>query len=732
MTKFKILILFFFPTVLFSNSSMKKDTLHFEYDDLQISADSTHSIGVKRLNPVELDGIYAGRKSEIVELNNKLGNLAVNRSRNIFAKIAGINAWEGEFGGTQMSIGGRGLNPNRMSNFNTRQNGYDIAADALGYPESYYTPPSEALQRIEIVRGAAALQYGTQFGGFVNFKLKEGPKNKKLQVNLRQTSGSFGLFNSFNSIGGQIGKLNYYSYVQYKRGDGYRENSQFDHIGAYAGLTYQLNKKSNINLEFTKMNYLAKQPGGLTDDQAEDNSRQSFRDRNWFNVDWNILALEFNHKFNNSLSLNIRNFALMASRYSVGYLGLPTRVDDPNIPRDLIKGDYFNIGNESRLLYRYNLGSYYGALITGFRLYKGRTAQTQGFGTSGSDANFSFVQQNDRRYSDGSFPSMNASVFAENMINITDNFSITPGARLEFIENQANGFTSDFEYDQAGNVINEIVNDNSIDRSRMFLLYGVGLSYYLNQKFEIYSNFSRNYRAINFNDIWIVNPSQRIDENLSDERGYSIDLGLRGNVNSLVDYDLSLFYLSYDDRIGEDLRVDSTNFRTYRFRTNIAASRAFGVESFVEFDVLKLLGFKSNHFFSIYSNYSWIDARYMNSRSGIYDGNFVENSPQNILRLGANYAYKKFKMEFQLSYVSQHFTDAINSIETNNAIFGEIPSYMISDVDVSYDFKYFILNFGVNNLLNENYFTRRATGYPGPGILPSDGRNFYLTIDYQI
>ena len=34
---------------------------------------------------------------------------------------------------------------------------------------------------------------------------------------------------------------------------------------------------------------------------------------------------------------------------------------------------------------------------------------------------------------------------------------------------------------------------------------------------------------------------------------------------------------------------------------------------------------------------------------------------------------------------------------------------------------------GVNNLLNEIYFTRRATGYPGPGIIPSPNRNFYLT-----
>jgi len=33
----------------------------------------------------------------------------------------------------------------------------------------------------------------------------------------------------------------------------------------------------------------------------------------------------------------------------------------------------------------------------------------------------------------------------------------------------------------------------------------------------------------------------------------------------------------------------------------------------------------------------------------------------------------------------------------------------------------------VNNLFNTVYFTRRSSGYPGPGALPSDGRTFFMT-----
>ena len=94
----------------------------------------------------------------------------------------------------KLNIGGRGLDPNRTSNFNTRQNGYDMSADVLGYPESYYSPPAQkALEEIQIVRGAASLQYGTQFGGLVNF-IKNHHKNKVLEISNFRSTGFLAIF----------------------------------------------------------------------------------------------------------------------------------------------------------------------------------------------------------------------------------------------------------------------------------------------------------------------------------------------------------------------------------------------------------------------------------------------------------------------------------------------------------------------------------------------------------
>jgi Fe(3+) dicitrate transport protein len=54
------------------------------------------------------------------------------------------------------------------------------------------------------------------------------------------------------------------------------------------------------------------------------------------------------------------------------------------------------------------------------------------------------------------------------------------------------------------------------------------------------------------------------------------------------------------------------------------------------------------------------------------------------------------------------------------------------DFSLSYKYKRFKLETGINNVLNKNYFTRRATGYPGPGIIPSAPRNYYATLQINI
>jgi Outer membrane receptor for Fe3+-dicitrate len=137
-----ILLIAFASACLFGGAGAQTDsTKNAVLRELTISAGQEQTMGLGRLKSVEGVVVYEGKKSEVVSLRDITANLATNNPRQVFSRVAGLNIWESDGAGLQLGIGGRGLSPNRTSNFNTRQNGYDISADALGYPESYYTPP---------------------------------------------------------------------------------------------------------------------------------------------------------------------------------------------------------------------------------------------------------------------------------------------------------------------------------------------------------------------------------------------------------------------------------------------------------------------------------------------------------------------------------------------------------------------------------------------------------------
>lgn len=702
-----------------------------ELNPIEIIAKEDNAFSNDRLNNVEGTSIYAGKKNDVILMDKINANLATNNPRQIFAKVAGLNIWESDAAGLQMGIGGRGLSPNRTSNFNTRQNGYDMAADALGYPESYYTPPSESIERVEIIRGASSLQYGTQFGGVVNFVSKKGTKEKPFEFLSRQTVGSFGLFNSFNSIGGTVkNRLNYYAFYQYKKGNGWRNNAEFNQQTAYASLRYSINENLEISGDYTYMTYLAHQPGGLSDQMFVQNPQQSIRDRNWFQVNWNLFSLSLNYKITSKSELNIRNFGLVASRLALGFLGSINRAD-PLQERELISGFFKNFGNETRFLTRYKLKKSMGVFLVGTRYYRGETKTQQGEASNGSDADFNYLNPNNLENSDYTFPSKNFAAFAENIFYLNEKISITPGIRLENIQTSSAGYYKIRNTDFAGNVIYEETVFTESSFKRFVPLAGIGFSFKKSIGFEAYANISQNYRAINFSDMQIVNPNSRVNPNITDENGYNADLGFRGKYKNIFTYDVSFFMLKYNNRIGEILQTDETNFTVYRYRTNIADSRNIGVEFFVESDILKIFNDSTEHSLKLFLNSSIIDARYLASDESAINLNEVELVPKLNVKSGIAYSFNKFSIQSQFTYVSQQFSDATNSEFTSNAIYGIIPSYFVFDLSASFAFKRFKIEAGANNLTNEIYFTRRAVSYPGPGIIPAEVRNFYFTFQFR-
>lgn len=688
---------------------------------------SQSSFGVTRLKAVEGTAIYDGKKNEVIVMKDMNISLATNSSRQIFSKVPGINIWESDAAGIQLGIAARGLDPNRTSNFNTRQNGYDMSADALGYPETYYVPPAEAVDRIEVIRGAASLQYGPQFGGMVNYVLHRAPEDKKIEWTSYTTGGRYKLVSTFNSIGGTIKCFHYYGFYNYKQGESWRPNAGYKLHNAFASVGYQCSEKLSVNAEYTFSRYTAQQPGGLTDAQFEQNAGQSLRKRNWFAANWNILALSLNYKHSAFHQVNVRVWGFSGWRNAVGYLGPANRADDVTRNRDLIKDNYLNIGAEARYVWKYYIKKSLSSLLVGARFYRGQTKKSQGFGTNGSNADFGFV--NDSLISSAyTFPGMNVAVFAENVFNIANKVKIIPGIRFEHISTKADGY-----YRQTANdIVDSAEQYEQRAFKRSFVLLGLGISYNVWRNTELYANFSQNYRGITFTDMRVVRTSQLVDPDLQDEKGFNADLGYRGTINNWFNFDVSVFWLQYNNRIGQLQIVDSA-YNIYRYTTNVGTTRSLGTELFAEIDVLGAAGIArhtGNLVFYVSAGYT--NAVYVKSEYNNVAGNYVEFAPQVTVRGGITYRYKKFSTTISAAYTSLQHTDATNASFTPTAVNGTIPAYYVMDWNAQYSIKCIQLQAGINNLTNNIYYTRRAVSYPGPGIMPSEPLTFYFTLGIKL
>ncbi len=722
--------------------------------EVVVQAKKRELFQLRRLKDVEDLQINAGKKTEVVLVGQMIGNKSNSNARQVFAQVAGLNIYESTNCGLQLSIGGRGLDPNRTSNFNTRQNGYDISADVLGYPESYYTPPAEALEEIQIIRGAASLQYGTQFGGLINFKLKS-PSTRDIEIISRQSFDTNCGYSTFNSFSGTNGKFSHYTYINYKNNIGMapRENMSLESINAFTSLNYQLNEKTKIGLEYTHLSYLAQQAGGLTDVQFYEDATFSNRTRNWFRVNWNLLTAKFNHQLSKKSKISLIAWGMNSSRDAIGFrTDRVSQIDNFSEPRDLERGDFVNWGAEFRYLTEYEIDSKINStLLLGTKYYHARNAQRQGPGTRDADANFNFVDYpvaelpTELRQSDFDFPNLNLAAFGENIFYLNDKLSVTPGFRLEYIKTEANGTYRAVNRDLAGNALQDSTFVDQRSRERIILLGGVGISYKPKSFAEAYANISRNYRSVTFNDIRIINPSFQVDPNIKDEDGFTADFGFRGRVNKTISYDANVFGIWYNDIISEVQRVGTRinafgeevpAGRVVRYRSNIGNALIYGLESLVDWNIKESFFEQEKELrLNYYVNLAVTQSVFTSSEEPGVENNELPFVPNINLRTGLKAGYKNFLMDIQYSYLSEQYTDATNAPQDLNdnqsGIIGSIPAYGVFDISFSYRYQKWTLETGVNNLLNEIYFTQRATGYPGPGIIPALPRSFYATLQYQ-
>lgn len=663
------------------------------------AAEPLHVLG--HLPRVRNNVIYAGKKTEVILMDSVRANIARDIERQILGRIPGASFSETQGAGFPSNgVGFRGLDPTQSVEMHTQQNGVSIAADLFGYPETYYTPPSEALERIEVVRGAGSLAFGPQVGGALNYVVRSGQPHTSPTITLHQSGGSHGLANSFSALSGGRDMWTYYGFVHLRNEEGWRPNSDYRQVTAYGSARAQLTEKLGVSLEYTRHRNRIHMAGGLSDDQFAADASQSFRARNWLASPWSVAAARATLDVTRNVRLESVLSYLDSDRHLVwrNEDGGPA-APDAGEPRELERETFKNWMLESRLRVDHRLLGRAATLATGVRGGLNNMRRFEGAeGSTSGDFDMRIYGADWERAL--KFRTTNAAVFAEDLVSLTTRLSIAPGVRWEHVRSTASGYTdvaSTFE-----------------PRTYSYPLLGIGAQYITTGTTELYANASQAYRPVLYASLTPFGSVTGVDPDLHASRALNTDLGWRGTVRNRLKFDVGAFYLWYRDRIGTVAEPSGATLHA-----NVGDSEHRGVETYLEVDPLPGM--------DVFASMAYVDARYV---SGEFEGNRVELAPRVLARGGLTWSVKWLSSTIQVSHTSSSFGDASNAtVPTDDAVAGSIPAYSIADwsgrarIDARRE-----LTFGVNNVTNVRYFSKRTGEYPGPGILPGAARSAYAGI----
>lgn len=728
-TKTTLLFLLFATALLQAQNTTPDSIRSLQLKQVTVKGYRNQQRLLAQLPDVQGTYLNAGKKNEVINVQELPANLTEKTARQIFAKIPGAFVYDMDGSGNQVNIATRGLDPHRSWEYNIRQNGVVVNSDLYGYPASHYSMPMESIERIEMVRGSAALQYGATFGGMINYVTKQADTTRRFSFESINAGGSFGLASTYNAIGGKIGKFQYYAYAQYRQSDGYRNNGRSQANSQFARLQYDFSKKFMARVEFGRSNYRYRLPGPLTDSMFYADPRQATRSRNFYSPDIYVPSVTLEWKINNQTTLNLVTSAVLGTRSSVlfdNFANVPDKVIDP--VNNLYKSRFVDIDqfhsytSELRLLHHYQLGGRLKSVFAGGMRYINNDLhrRQRGPGTGGTDYDLSITGPFAR---DLHYLTQNVAFFAENLIYLTPKWSVSPGVRFEQGVTRMTGYLSYLDPAEVPNTI-----------KHHFPLFGITSEYKPNSRTRIYGGIVQAYRPALFKDIIPTSILERANKNLKDGQGYNAELGISSSVGNWLKFDITLFQLLNQNRLGNSLLTE--NGKNYIYKTNIGNSMHRGVEFNMEATAIQ----HPNGYISVFTSTSYLNARYQNASIAAGDkninisGNRVESAPQWISRNGLQMAYKSLAAVLQYSYVASTFADPLNTVKPSaNGAVGLVPAYGIWDFNSSYRFNSrFQLKLSINNLTNLQYFTKRPLFYPGPGIWSSDGRSVVVSFGIKL
>jgi Fe(3+) dicitrate transport protein len=676
-----------------------------------VVGENTTDDTVQPLFPEEVQGVrlYSGKKATVLDLD-ALPQIQTDNYRQAFAKVPGLLTSELS-NPSLLSLGYRGIgDPHESQNLLVLKDGLPFVVDLLGYPTVYYAPPFESLDRFEFVRGGAALMYGPQPSGALNYVTHEPRADRPAALSTQHVFGSDSLYSTYTTLDGTSGQLGYLLGFDHRQGDSFRhENSDYLLNGGSARFVLAASPSTRWGLDLDVYTADSGEPGGLTFNPAPgylnyDADRMATQLRyDRVRVERYVPVLSLDYAGWENASLAARVWGGHYSRFSKrqrnsggSAFGNVANLIDSNTLAD---HEYDFGGLDLRVRQDWLAGTEVHALTAGVTGYGSSAPYREDRGATADAETGTARVRTDRSTAYGA-------LFAENLFRF-GRFRITPGIRLEW--NHQN-VVEELNL----NKTSPLLRDDYLD---VVPLTGLGLAYELDSGITAYANASQGYKAKTYSDAVPPQNNTAVNESLDPATSWTYETGIRGHPAPWLTFDSSLFLIDYDHRFGT---VTEGAVSTIQ---NVGRSINQGWEVGSELDLVGLAdslcpsrGAPRQASLNLYANFQWLDAAFV---SGPLDGRTPQYAPETMVRTGLIYRRgPAVKVSLLGTFLGDHFAN-----DNNTADF-RIPGYMVWDLtaEVKVYRNHVGLLGGVNNLFDEDYYSRiRANG-----IDPAYGRNFYV------
>jgi len=650
-------------------------------------------------------------------------------------KVSGVNVRDEEGFSLRPNIGIRGLNPTRSTKVLLLEDGIPLGYAPYGDNASYYHPPIERFERVEVLKGAGQLRYGPQtVGGVINYITKNPPKDPSGSVTL--TGGNRDYWNGNVSYGGFWGNAGFMVDYTRKQGQGARDNTnhKINDLNLKSVLLlnnkHTLTTRGNVYTEDSQVTY-----SGLTQAEYDAAPRQNLFSNDYMQAKRLGSSVTHTWALNGTSELTTNLYGAYFSRD--WWRQSSNSAQRPNDSSDAVRCSsmanlHTTCGNEGRLRSYYTAGiepklklgyTFMGEkqeLNTGVRAHfeiqdrkqmNGDFPLSRSAGSS-TNTNAGLVENNER--SVDAYSGFMDHVFKYKMV------SFTPGVRVEHMRlARTNRLAS------VGNVDNRGIGIQG-NQNLTEIIPGAGVNVTPFEKTTFFAGVHKGFSPPRVEDA--LNNTTGLAVDLAPERSINYEAGARTKIIPGIGAEATYFRMDFSNQIV----ASSVAGGTGAVLTNGGQTLQQGGELDLKFGAGEF--FKTKHNIYFVSAYTWLPtARFEGTRlSGTtsVSGNRVPYTPEHMLTSSIGYSHPiGIDVRFEQVYVATMLADELNTESpTANGQAGRIPEYLIYNASVNYTYEPWgtTVFFTAKNITDKVYIADRTRG-----VLPGTPRLFQFGVQVR-